>query len=387
MIFMKKSVSVQLNHFVPLLLLVFALIALYYHNRYRSVQLLLAELDPGPFSVELIKEHYPLAESIRYEKGPRDASEVVDKDGNILIYALDSRPFSDNIIGYAGPVPLLILFDSGQVIQKVILLENDETESFIRRIENAGFLSNWEGVALDDTDGKVFDAVSMATMSSDAISESLLRRVAVYVGDSDDQRQSSAARASVIILLPILLLIITRMFPRSFAGFKWIPQLVSLFTLGVLTATMLSISVFRGWLYHGFQLSTQWPIIALGFTVLGFLLIKKQNIYCPHICPYGILQVFAARIPVKRIKFSANVSSLMSQVRSTMLLLFFILLLIVETHDPALFEPFAAFRPSAVPLYTLVLALFFVAISAFIPRLWCRMFCPTGKCLDLLRGK
>jgi len=47
-------------------------------------------------------------------------------------------------------------------------------------------------------------------------------------------------------------------------------------------------------------------------------------------------------------------------------------------------EPFGVFTPHA-PWYVILLAVFFLLASVFLPRLWCRWFCPCGALVDFFR--
>jgi hypothetical protein len=70
---------------------------------------------------------------------------VLDDKGKVLGYALNSTDYCKEVRGYANTTPVLIVTNKKFVIQKVALLSNYETESYIKRLETAGFFQKWNG--------------------------------------------------------------------------------------------------------------------------------------------------------------------------------------------------------------------------------------------------
>ncbi|KMQ52923.1 putative transcriptional regulator [Chitinispirillum alkaliphilum] len=371
---------------MPVLLIITAFTALYYQNEYSRLQNILSQMDPGTVSFEKIKEVFPQAHGISAADNFEGASEIIGQENEILGYYLDSRPYSDNIRGYAGPVPLLILFDSDEVIKEVVLLENNETKSFIRRLVNADFLLNWQGVTLQEASQKRVDAISSATLSCDAIEEAIRVRTSVYMGYQKDRSNGAAfSVVQILFLIPVALYLLTLVKTSKFSRYRRFLPIISFLIFGLLTASMLSLSLFSSWAFSGVSLTSQWPLVAVVLVVALFLLFKGQNIYCAFFCPFGMVQVLLARLPVKKVRLPGWISRKIPLFRSLVLLTVFGLFFVYRDFDPVYVEPFAAFRPSGAPLIVVILAGVFTVVSLFIPRLWCRMFCPTGRCLDLVK--
>lgn len=53
--------------------------------------------------------------------------QVKDAKGNLIGTVLFSSPYSDEVEGFNGPTPLLIIIDAEGRIKEVVLLENQET--------------------------------------------------------------------------------------------------------------------------------------------------------------------------------------------------------------------------------------------------------------------
>ena len=98
---------------------------------------------------------------------------VYDSGRKLLGYAVDSRPASDGIKGYAGETPVMIAFSPKKKITGVYLLQNQETPGFARRVEQAGFYAGWNGLTVKKALKKKVDTVSGATFTSRAVAESV----------------------------------------------------------------------------------------------------------------------------------------------------------------------------------------------------------------------
>ena len=68
---------------------------------------------------------------------------------------------------------LLIVSNPKQVILGVWLLENKETPKFAKKVEDAGFYNNWNGLTVKQALKKEVDAVSGATYTSNGVIKSV----------------------------------------------------------------------------------------------------------------------------------------------------------------------------------------------------------------------
>ena len=100
-------------------------------------------------------------------------TEVYDSSKKLLGYAVYSKPASDGIKGYAGETPVLVALDGKKVILGVYLLQNQETPRFAKRVEDAGFYKNWNGLTVKQALKHEVDAVSGATFTSRAVAQSV----------------------------------------------------------------------------------------------------------------------------------------------------------------------------------------------------------------------
>ena len=106
--------------------------------------------------------------------------EVKDAKGNKIGTVLFSSPYSDGIKGFKGTTPLLIALDAEGRIQRVELLENEETPRFAQHVAESGFYNTWNGLTVDEALNQEVDAISGATYTSNGVKNSLKARLEAY---------------------------------------------------------------------------------------------------------------------------------------------------------------------------------------------------------------
>lgn len=111
--------------------------------------------------------------TVKIAKPHEKWTEVYDASEKLLGYAVYSKPASNGIKGYAGETPVMIALSPKQIILGVYLLPNQETPKFAKRVEDAGFYKNWNGLTVKKALKKEVDAVSGATFTSKAVAQSV----------------------------------------------------------------------------------------------------------------------------------------------------------------------------------------------------------------------
>lgn len=118
-----------------------------------------------------LKELFPSYSTL--EKMREQVYRIKSADGKELgeLY-LELIPEKEKKIGYAGPIEIAVAFRDGRTAG-VLIGKNEETPGFLRRLVRRGFLKGWNGATLKELQEKQVDAVSGATMSSEAIADSV----------------------------------------------------------------------------------------------------------------------------------------------------------------------------------------------------------------------
>ena len=124
-----------------------------------------------------------------------------------------------------------------------------------------------------------------------------------------------------------------------------------------------------------------WWMLVVG--TVSLTLVLGKNFYCYWMCPFGGVQYLASEVLGVRWKTGRRVSGFLKV--NALLILCLALAVIFLTRNPAMgsFEPFSALfslRGLGVQWYLLTLS---VVGALFVPRFWCRFFCPVGTVLNL----
>ena len=172
--------------------------------------------------------------------------------GSVLL----SSPYSDDVKGYAGKIPLLIALDRNGKIMQVKLLDNQETPGFLKRVTDAGYLESWNGLSVDEALQKDVDAISGATYSSMGIQNSLKARLAVLsrrsVTETTDNR---TLWPNVCILVVVALALICFFNPTKTKILRFATLLLSIGILGFWRNASMSLLKFYSWISTGIS----WP--------------------------------------------------------------------------------------------------------------------------------
>jgi NosR/NirI family nitrous oxide reductase transcriptional regulator len=288
--------------------------------------------------------------------------------------------------GYGGPMLLVTGIDTLGTVVGVRVVEQRETPVFWRMVRARDYFrgisgSPFEGV---DYDYQNVVAVTGATISANAIVESIRTSVAEVAGVAFDVRLPLPPRPFEfgLLELAILLLFALGVFGHRVRGpsrrrLRWAGQLIGLLVLGFWKNSPITLAKIAAFLAGYFPD----PRTALAIYLLfaGFLLTSVfygRNLYCLYACPFGAAQRVVGAIGGFRLKLPPWAVRFMGTARN--LVVFVALFLAFITLRPALasYEPFAALF--SLHGTTLQWFLLFIVLTAslLIQTPWCSFFCP-----------
>ncbi len=123
--------------------------------------------------LQVIKTVYPQASGV--EKINDVWFRIVDANKKQIGYALSSKPFTENIMGYHNTTPVIIVLDKDKIIKKVGILSHWETTAYVNKLERQTFFNNWNGLSVDNAVKKKASADSYtgATISATSLSKNV----------------------------------------------------------------------------------------------------------------------------------------------------------------------------------------------------------------------
>lgn len=121
--------------------------------------------------------YFPDADS--WEKREVSTFEIFKSNKKIgtILY---SAPYTNSILGYQGPVPLLIVLDEEESVRDVVLLGNNESPEYVNLVKESGLFERWNQMKINEAVSMKVDAVSGATYTSQGVIETMAYRLAVY---------------------------------------------------------------------------------------------------------------------------------------------------------------------------------------------------------------
>lgn len=304
-------------------------------------------------------------------------------------YVIYTAPFTNKIQGYGGPTPLQITMSpEKRIINVTMLPDNNETPSYIKRIKRKGIFESWNNLTVTEALKKKVEAISGATMSSEAIIESVQFRLAM-VNNSSFEKPFDWMKllSNIAVLLVICLALYSYYYPQKAKNIRLLLLSLSTLILGFWQGKMLSLASDYNWIINGINWSASWTLILILGISVALPLISGKSFYCTYLCPYGALQELIGKVTKRKIVIPEKLRTILLRLRPVYLTLIVAALLCGVSLDLANFEPFAAFAIQSASTTVLILAGFFLGLSVFISRPWCKYFCPTGTLLTQFNRK
>lgn len=121
--------------------------------------------------IDTVKAVYPSATAIK----PVNSiwNQIVDAKGNLLGYLFNSQAYGTKNFGFYEDVPVLVITDKAQKIQRVAVVNSFETPKYLRTIHQSGFYQKWVGKTIKEAATLEVDIVTGATLTSEAVLENM----------------------------------------------------------------------------------------------------------------------------------------------------------------------------------------------------------------------
>jgi len=367
-----------------------------YHYRRESR----AKVEDTASEVEALHVVLPEAQSFKketseafpYFKGYRTSAQT---DADLIGFAFLTTDVAPEVVGYAGPIEMLVGMTPRGTVTKVHVLQHSETSSYMFRLDN--FIGQFASKGLDDAFelGVDVDGISRATITSTAVTRAvgkslkeagrrILQVEAAALSSQDKQLPWNE------IFVPLVLFTLAaagavshRRDLRRFAlagGFLY---------FGILKATMISSVQFANICLMKFPPFAELPLwyMLVGLTLLSTLLFGM--LFCGSLCPFAAVEETLYRLvhrkrqaPVRTL--SRPIDQNARYAKYAVLFTVIGVSVYLGNSDAASIEPFLTlFTGNGTALAWTLLGLMLM-LSFFHFRFWCKYLCPVGACLGLL---
>ena len=330
-------------------------------------------------------------------------------------WALRTGPLSDDISGYQGPTELLFKIDANDLLIDVKIRSSFDNEPYVEYArQERSFWKKFKGrsianLAMLDLDAEQIDGVSGATMTSNAVAETireaskayLSQQVAAYSNVTNDEKSVSRARHWNFSSGEILTIILTiaaifwsgsKLRGNRRARLLW--QIICFIVIALVSGNLLSISLFSGWTRGGISYRLAPGLTLLLVVAFMMAILLKRNVYCDHLCPHGILQQWIRPVrkqhgpiaePIFQLLTSKKCVQSLSTIAWVSIVIGFLTLIQPTGVNLSWLEPFDAYLLGFGFSISLIVWTISLIASRLSPLYYCRHACPTGKVLSYAR--
>lgn len=295
------------------------------------------------------------------------------------------------IVGYAGPIKLMVGLDTSGVLTGVAILEHNETPSYVERMYEPWFTEQFKGKNVSDAFelGKDIDGITRATVTVEAIASSVREGGRKAAEDVLGLEVPGAPAARALSWMEMLLLggilgVGTIGFLTSKRVLRYLTLIIAAAVLGILYGNFLSAVNLANSLLLRFpplRSSLSWWVLV---GVTGLTTVLFGRVYCGWLCPFGAVEELLGRLRRPKIALSRSSDTKARQLKYWILWLVLIFSLLLASARLTSYEPFATLfnLRGGLVNWGLLGAVLLGALLIF--RFWCRYFCPVGAILALV---
>jgi len=323
----------------------------------------------------------------KVEKVSVDEAFAIDGSGNRIGKLVHTFPQAEHIIGYASNLPILIGLDADEKIVGIVLQANGETPGFINRLEKQNFFNTWDGMIASEVVNSKFDAVTRATMTTQATIDGLKLRLGSYLA-LEQERKRVEFRMLMLEVLAWFFLALSlagAAFPARIARYRTLLLILAVLLPGFALGRFVSLELIRVWAVNGIPFAAQPYLVLVLMLCFVIPFFAGRTWYCSWYCPYGAAQELLGRLFKRKLNPTGVWLELLKSIRSGFVIGIAFLLIIGMKLDVSLLEPFPAFLFKSAADSVIILALVFLVLSLFIRKPWCNFFCPSGQIVELVR--
>ncbi len=334
--------------------------------------------ENSSFNLELedCQQFFPKAASV--QKVNNSQFSIFDEVDGILGFAFAYKGEK----GYGGRVPLYTFTDANNVICGITLGKHFEGNEYLNKTLGAGILTKWNGLLRSQVNEKFIDAVSGASFTS--------RAIILGVQNSASEQPVTppfnfASTENISSLVLLFILTFACFFPKKVMKYRTVLQVLSIAVFGFWLSQLLSFVQIINWLAGGVNWQIHLVLLVLLTLAVVIPLVFGRAFYCSWVCPYGAAQELCGKACSRKVQIPSKTAKFLKLMRERIFIVLLILLWTGFSFDLTLIEPFTAFSVKTVSYWMLGFASIFLILSIFIPKVWCRYFCPTGFILEWIR--
>jgi Na+-translocating ferredoxin:NAD+ oxidoreductase RnfG subunit len=297
--------------------------------------------------------------------------------------------------GYAGPIELMVVFDTNNISQNIQVLYSKETPSYLKKVRKNNYIKSLENKQLTNyfRGGYSTDGVSGATKTCEGIEQAVkqssrhlasVKKISLPSMSQDKQWDIDYKEALIVLLF--LLGFLGRIKDFKYKNLtKWITLLFGIVFIGFILNQPITTTRINS-LILGF-----WPdfhqelyFYLLFFGVFLIMITTGKNMYCGVMCPFGgIQEVLKKTGNAKNIKVNHRMFWKWMQRSFSWLA---ILLALVLRHPTATeYEVYSGLFQFIGSNWLFILLAIVIITSLFLSNPWCNYLCPVKPVFEYVQ--
>lgn len=164
-------------------------------------------------------------------------------------------------------------------------------------------------------------------------------------------------------------------------------KLAAFVYVGFLNGSLLAVNLLSGYAIHGFAWQLAPGLVSL--VAISFLIpwTTHKQPYCNHLCPHGAAQQLLSRYSPWKYQVPPQIAQGLRWLPWFLLVIALSSLVFQMNFELSWLEPFDAYLFRQSDWIPIIIAIFSLLISAFVPMAYCKYGCPTGMLLEFARGR
>ena len=353
---------------------------------------------PEQIRIEELIPHFPTCTKLRPSTTHTSLFDALDENGSVLGQVGRTSPHADSIVGYQGPIDVLLALENNGTLKAMQMRSSFENEPYANYPKDDYYLpSLFEGRSIPqladmNETADQYEGVSGATMTSRAMAKGIVETARQW----EAERKRSEARKPWVVWgigetgsLGVILLAgfvaFTKRGKTKF--FRRTLQVLLVCYLGLINGDILSQALFAGWAQNGVPWERAPILVLLTLAALLVPMATGKSFYCHQLCPHGAAQQWMRKLRKKPLCLPKKLDSVLQFLPAGLLALVVFMAFTGSAHNVAILEPFDAYVWEVAGGITIAIALISLVASAFVPMAYCRYGCPTGALLKLFEFK
>lgn len=306
-----------------------------------------------------------------------ESSPLTRVDGASVV---NTSTIAKDIKGFGGPVPLEITIKDG-VIADIEPLKNSETEDFFKRASGV-IIPQWVGTSVQDVSSKHVDAVSGATLTSNALNSTIKEGVAYANGFLKESEEEGASGFEFTwkfgaVLLVVMCAALLPLFVKN-KYYRYSQLALNVVVLGFWSGTFLSYELFINYIANGVNIWQSLAVLLMLVVAFAYPYFGNRSHYCTWVCPLGSLQELCGKSVRYKLKLSPKTVKGLNIFQECLWFALIFLMMAGIWFDWIDYELFKAFIFESASIGVLIAAGVVVLLSFVVQRPYCRFICPTG---------